>query len=68
MKKQRLILSPKDICVVMGISERHARRLFRNIKDAYGKKAHHLVTVSEFAQYTDIPAEDIRKILGQGVL
>lgn len=64
MKRKRLIIIPKDICIVMGISERQARRIYHAIKDAYGKQPHHHLTFNEFAQYINIPVHEVRETLG----
>lgn len=61
MKRLRLCVYPKDISLLLGLSERHARRLLQQIKDAYGKRPHQYVSFQEFAQYTDLPLEEVVK-------
>lgn len=61
MSNRRLIVYPKDLCVLLGLSERHARRVLSQIKDVYGKLPHQYVTFQEFAQYTDLPLDEVIK-------
>lgn len=63
MGNQRVCVYIKDISTLLGISQRHARRLFRQIKDAYNKEPHHYVSIAEFAEYTNLPIEEIKKRL-----
>ncbi|MCW8312053.1 hypothetical protein K7A41_12535 [Sphingobacterium sp. InxBP1] len=58
-KKHRLCISPKDIALVLDLSPSQAQRKYRQAKDAYGKARHQQLTVREFAEYYDLPLEEI---------
>ena len=55
------VIYPKDIARILRKSESAASRLLKVIKDAYSKKDHQLVTVSEFASYTGLNESDLSK-------
>lgn len=58
-KKHRLVISPKDIAMVLDTSVRNARRKYQQARDAYGKAPHQMLTIYEFSEYYGIPIEDI---------
>lgn len=62
----KLIITPKDIQILMDKSYVHACRLYRTVKDAIGKKDFQPLLLSEFCKYYDIPYEDaVNKIDGR---
>lgn len=61
MKQQRTCICPKDISVILGKSYKQSLRILRTIKDAYSKQPHQYVTLEEFADYTGIDLETVRK-------
>lgn len=61
IKKQRTCIYAKDISIILGKSYKQSLRILRTIKDAYSKEPHQYVTLEEFAQYTGIDINLIRK-------
>jgi hypothetical protein len=61
MKKQRICIYPKDVSLVLGKSIPQARRILNLIKEVYEKKEHQYVSIQEFASYTGLDEEEIRK-------
>lgn len=61
MKTRRLCIYPKDIALILDITPRHARRYLHMIRAALGKKPHQFISISEFADYTGLDEEEIRR-------
>lgn len=59
--KQRTCIYPKDISILTGKSYKQSVRIFGTIRSAYDKKPHQYVTLEEFANYTGIDIENVRK-------
>lgn len=57
-----MCIYPKDVSIVLGKSIQQARRILSLIKDTYGKDAHQYVSVKEFAEYTGLDEEEVRKV------
>lgn len=62
MKHQRVCIHSKDIIVLTGKSLRYAQQLLQDIRFARKKKKHELITIYEFAEYTDIDIELIKQV------
>ena len=60
---ERICIYPKDIQLVTGRSERYGRNLIKKIKETFSKKAHHLVTIDEFCQYTGLSTQQVKEKL-----
>jgi hypothetical protein len=60
---QRVVIYPKDVMMVTGLCEKSSRKLLRQIKETLSKEKHHFVSVSEFCQFTGIPANDVERSL-----
>lgn len=56
---ERVCIYPKEAAIVLGLKERQAQRIFRNIRRELNKKNHQFITVREFSEYTTIPEEAI---------
>lgn len=61
MKKQRLCIYPHDISTILGKSLSQSRRILVSIRDAYGKRENQYVSIDEFAEYTGLDLEKIKK-------
>ncbi len=61
MSNQRVCIYAKDVSILLGKSYKQSVRILRTIKDAYGKDLNQYITVEEFASYTGIDVETIRK-------
>ena len=55
----RLIFTPKDVEVVLGVSSGHARRLVRVIKRINNKDRHQKITITEFCRYMGLEVEEV---------
>lgn len=56
---ERVCIYPKEAAKLLGLRERQAQRIFRNIRRELNKKNHQFITVKEFCEYTAIPEEAI---------
>ena len=65
MSIKRVCLVPKDIAILTGRSEGHARRLVRSIKKKMGKERSDLLTVEEFCRYTKMNADKISQAINR---
>jgi hypothetical protein len=59
----RVVIYPKDVQNITGLSDRAARKLIQNIKSALGKSSSMFVTVHEFCVCTGIPEDLIKDFL-----
>lgn len=58
----RIFIYPKDVQILTGRSERHARNLLNQIKKNYNKQKHQPVTIFEFCEYLNIPTDKITQL------
>lgn len=63
MKRNRLVIYPKDIQRVTGRGLRYAQRIIRAIKKHLGKKKHQFVTCDEFCEFSGISREELEEYL-----
>jgi hypothetical protein len=63
MKKDRLIIYPKDVQRITGRSERYGRLLLKKIKGHLNKDEHQFVSVEEFCVYTGLKCEHVIEYL-----
>lgn len=63
MRITRACIYPKDIQRITGRSERYGRRLLNDIKTYLGKSSHQFITTEEFADYSGINVELVKKYL-----
>ena len=61
MKRNPLVIYPKDIQRITGRSERYAERMLVTIKKKLGKQKHQLVTCQEFCEFAGLSREDVRR-------
>ncbi|ERJ57339.1 hypothetical protein [Sphingobacterium paucimobilis] len=61
MKPQRLCIYAQDVSNILGKSLSQSRRILTCIRDAYGKKDKQYVSIEEFAEYTGLAIEEVRK-------
>jgi len=61
--QQRVVLFPKDVINITGLSERSARRLIQKIKLALGKEPEEFVTITEFSNFTGIEEKLIKEFM-----
>jgi len=61
MSNERVCIYAKDVSGILGKSYKQGVRLLRTIKDAYGKDAKQYITLEEFAEYTGIDIDTIKK-------
>ncbi len=61
--KSRLVLYPKDVARILGISVRSARIKCKCVKLKYGKTQEQLLSVKEFAEYYGLDVNDVEKQL-----
>jgi len=63
MRLNRSCIYPKDVQRITGKSERSGRRLIQKIKEELGKQDHQFITIDEFASYTGICPDLVRKYI-----
>lgn len=61
MGNKRVCIYAKDISALLGKSYAQSLRIMKTIKDAYGKTDKQYLTMEEFAEYTGIKIETVRK-------
>jgi len=59
----RIVLYPKDVKNITGLSGRAARGIIQRIKNTFGKSSHQFVTVKEFSTFYGIDEELIKDFL-----
>jgi hypothetical protein len=59
----RIIIYPKDVELITGKKVRTARAMLKDIRKAYGKEQHQLISVQEFCSYIGIDEALVRKLL-----
>ena len=55
----RLIITPKDVKVILGVSSSYARRVVRIIKRKNNKEKHQKITVKEFCRYMGLEVKEV---------
>ena len=55
----RLIITPKDVEVSLGVSSSYARRVVRIIKRKNNKEKHQKITVKEFCRYMGLEVKEV---------
>ena len=63
MINKRAVIYPKDIVCLTGRSERYAQTMMHKTRAFVNKEPHQFVTVSDFALFSGIPEEIIRKYM-----
>jgi hypothetical protein len=63
MKRNRLVIYPKDIQLVTGRSESYARTILRTIKKRLGKDKHQFVTYQEFSEFSGLSLQELEEHL-----
>ena len=63
MHMERLIIYPKDVMIVTGKTERHARYLLQRIKKALEKEEHQVITIAEFAEYLGVDLDEVKRVI-----
>ncbi|WP_026726841.1 hypothetical protein [Flavobacterium sasangense] len=59
----RLIISAKDVQVILGVSSGHASRIIRVIKRKNNKEKHQKITITEFCRYMGFEVEEVVQVL-----
>ncbi|MBW8360023.1 MAG: hypothetical protein K0M63_09530 [Weeksellaceae bacterium] len=62
-KKIRVCVYVKDLQYVTGRSERHCRRMMRDLRRKLGKPKPTAITVEEVATYLSLPPETVRDFM-----
>ncbi len=60
---KRMIIYPKDIQLINGKTDRHARGILVRIRHHLGKEKFQPVTVKEFCEYMKLNEEEVRKYI-----
>jgi hypothetical protein len=63
MKRNRLVLYPKDVQLITGRGLRYAQRILRIIRKKYGKTQDQFVTVEEFCEVSGLTPRQIEAYL-----
>ncbi|MCC6448423.1 MAG: hypothetical protein IT215_07045 [Chitinophagaceae bacterium] len=63
MKIKRVCIYPKDIQCITGKSERYSQKLFKKIKEHYGKNQDQFLTINEFCEYTSIDKPTVENFI-----
>ena len=56
---KKIFIHPKDVAALRGQSVDTARKLFRTMRDAYGKKARKPITIKEYCDYENLDYSEI---------
>ena len=56
----RLIITPKDVEVILGVSAGYARQIVRVIKRKNNKEKYQKITISEFCRYMGLEVSETR--------
>jgi len=62
MKHQRICIYSKDIAILTGKSLRYGQQVLQNIRFALKKEKHELITIYEYAEYSNIDIELIKQV------
>lgn len=55
----RLVITPKDVEVILRVSSGYARRVVRVIKRKNNKEKHQKITVKEFCRYMGLEVQEV---------
>lgn len=56
----RLIITPKDVQVILRVSDGYARQIVRVIKRKNNKEKYQKITISEFCRYMGLEVSETR--------
>ena len=59
----RLIITAKDVQVILGVSSGHASRIIRVIKRINNKEKHQKITITEFSRYMGFEVKEVMLVL-----
>lgn len=59
----RICIYPKDVQLITGKSERHARAVIKQLKAKHGKTKEQATTLKEVCDHYGVSEEEVRKIL-----
>ena len=59
----RLIITAKDVQVILGVSSGHASRIIRVIKRINKKEKHQKITITEFCRYMGFEVKEVMLVL-----
>ncbi len=59
----RLIITAKDVQVILGVSSGHASRIIRVIKRINNKEKHQKITITEFCRYMGFDVKEVMLVL-----
>ena len=59
----RLIITAKDVQVILGVSSGHASRIIRIIKRINNKEKHQKITITEFSRYMGFEVNEVMLVL-----
>lgn len=59
----RLIITAKDVQVILGVSSGHASRIIRIIKRINNKEKHQKITITEFSRYMGFEVKEVMLVL-----
>ena len=62
-RNHRCVIYPKDVALLMGNSDRSARKLITKIKRHLGKLPGQILTIREFCRFTGISEQEVYDIL-----
>ena len=61
----KITIDAHDISKLQGISMSTARTYLKAMRDSLQKKKHHKVSIQQFANYFDLPLEEVEKKLSE---
>lgn len=63
MKRNRIVIYPKDVQLITGRGLRYAQRILRIIRKRLGKKEHQFVTLEESSEFSGLSVQDLEQYL-----
>jgi hypothetical protein len=57
--QKRICIYAKDIQMITGRTERYGNKLLIKIRRHFKKEKHHMVTITEFCEYTGLPFDEV---------
>jgi len=61
----RIVIYPKDISIILGVSLPTARKILREVRAEYQKPQRSMVTVGEFCKYKSLPYQEILQAINK---
>ena len=61
---KRLAITPKDIQIIEGKSERFGRNQIKKIKAVLNKEAHQIITIEEYCNFMGLEVDQVILFLG----